>query len=182
VHLCSAPEEELFRSKHLSQVLGLELKDGRRVVVKIRPPSPRLEAAFAVQRHVNERGFPCPAPLAGPEPFGSMTATAETYVPLHGRSPDPPPAAPTAELLAELVTVAPPASAFPALAPPPPWVGWDHHEGALWPWPDDLMVDMNSTPGPDWVDCTAQRVRERLSRVRAEPVIGHIDWEAHNLD
>ena len=111
-----------------------------------------------------------------------MTATAETYVPLHGRSPDPPPAAPTAELLAELVNVAPPASAFPALAPAPPWVGWDHHEGALWPWPDDLMVDMNSTPGPDWVDCTAQRVRERLSRVRAEPVIGHIDWEAHNLD
>src|SRR5215467_2249454 len=41
-HLGSAPTAELFRSGYLSAVVGLRLADGREVVVKIRPTSPRI--------------------------------------------------------------------------------------------------------------------------------------------
>lgn len=181
-HLGSAPSYEIFRTGHLSEVVGVRLADGRDVVVKIRPRSARLEATTEIQRRLYANGFPCPGVIAGPAPFGVLVATAEAYVPAHGTPPDPPPPAATAELLAALVEAAPPAEDFPALNPAPPWVGWDHSSTELWPWPDDLDVDMNQHLGPDWVDDLARRIRGRLATLADEPVIGHIDWEAHNLD
>jgi hypothetical protein len=80
-HLGSAPAAELFRSGHLSAVLGLHLADGRDVVVKVRPASPRVAACVEVQRRMFESGYPCPEPLGGPAPFGIGVATAESYVP-----------------------------------------------------------------------------------------------------
>ena len=41
---------------------------------------------------------------------------------------------------------------------------------------------MNQHPGPAWVDDLARRIRARLVTATDTPVIGHIDWEAHNLD
>lgn len=181
-HLGSTPTAEIFRTEHLSEVLGVRLADGRDVVIKIRPGSPRLDATTEIQRRLNLEGFPCPAVIAGPAPLGDLAATAETYVPAHGPPPTAPPPAATAQLLASLIEAAPPAEAFPALDPAPPWVGWDHPGTDLWPWPDDLDVDMNQQPGPDWVDDLARRIRARLAAVADRPVIGHIDWEAHNLD
>ena len=180
--LGSAPARELFRRSHLSHVVGLELDDGRQVVVKVRPGSPRLDAATAVQRHVHRQRFPCPGVLAGPLPLGDRVATAEEYIAPHGFPPDPPPPEPVARLLAELVAAAPSPETATALAPAPPWVGWDHPSDQLWPWPDDFDVDMNDHAGPEWIDDTAQRIRDRMRRDTSAPVIGHIDWEAHNLD
>lgn len=180
--LGAAPVRELFRRTHLSEVIGLELDDGHEIVLKIRSPSPRLEAVTAVQRLVHANGFPCPGVLAGPIPLGERIATAETYISPHGASPDPPPAAPVAELLAELVRATPAPESAPALNPAPPWVGWDHPGPQLWPWPDDLEIDMNRHPGPDWLDNIAERIRDRMRNDRGHLVIGHIDWEAHNLD
>jgi hypothetical protein len=180
--LGAAPVREIFRRRHLSEVLGLELDDGRQVVVKVRPGSPRLDAATAVQRHVHRQGFPCPDVLAGPLPLGDRVATAEEYIAPHGPPPDPPPPAPVARLLAQLVAATPRAETATALSPPPPWVGWDHPGERLWPWPDDLDVDMDDHPGPDWVDDTAARIRERMQYDASPSVIGHIDWEANNLD
>ena len=179
--LGAPPVRELFRSSHLSDVLGLELGDGRQIVVKVRPGSPRLDAATAVQRHVHRRGFPCPEVLAGPLPLGDRVATAEEYVAPQGSSPAPPSPERVARLLAELVAVTPPAETAAALSPPPPWVGWDHPSERLWPWPDDLDVDMNDHPGPGWVDDTAARIRDRMLHDTSPSVIGHIDWEAQNL-
>ena len=180
--LGSAPVRELFRQSHLSDVLGLELGDGRRIVLKVRAGSPRLDAATAVQRHLHRQGFPCPDVLAGPHPLGDRLATAEEYIAPHGLPPDPPPPEPVAQLLAELVQASPPPETAAALSPAPPWVGWDHPSQELWPWPDDLDLDMNHHSGPDWVDDTANRVRHRMRRDTHPPVIGHVDWEAHNLD
>ena len=80
-HLGSAPAVELFRSGHLSAVIGLRLADMREVVVKVRPTSPRIAACVEVQRRMFESGYPCPEPLGGPAPFGNGVATAEVYVP-----------------------------------------------------------------------------------------------------
>lgn len=122
----------LFETGHLLSVAGLVLDDGREVVVKARPPTTRIAACFAVQRHVHGRGFPCPEPLAGPAPLGALLATAEVHVARHDDPPSPPPAPASAALLASLVTVAPPATDHPDLEPAPPWVGWDHDGDALW--------------------------------------------------
>lgn len=162
--------------------MGVVLSDGRSVVIKIRLPSERLEATTAVQRQVHASGFPCPEVLAGPRPLGERAATAETYVAPSGNPPERIRAEPVAELLAQLVEIAPSPSAFPLLDPAPPWVGWDHDGHQLWPWPDDLDLDLNAHPGPDWVDDIGRRVRDRLRNLKASLAIGHIDWEAHNLD
>lgn len=172
----------LFETGHLSSVVGVSLDDGREVVVKARPPSPRIAACFAVQRDLHVRGFPCPEPLAGPEPLGSLLATAEAHVPRLGEPPSSPPAAASASLLASLVRLAPAAVDHPDLEPSPPWVGWDHGGEGLWPAPDDLIADLDLHAGPEWVDGAARRLRERLAVPSRPAVIGHADWEAQNLD
>jgi len=63
--LGSSPRRHFFNAGHISQVVGVELDDGRQVVVKLRPPDERVRAAIAVQRLLFERGFPCPEPLSG---------------------------------------------------------------------------------------------------------------------
>jgi hypothetical protein len=47
-HLGSPPAEEIFRSGYLSVVIGLRLGDGREVVVKVRPDSPRVAACVGL--------------------------------------------------------------------------------------------------------------------------------------
>ncbi len=48
VHLGSPVESELFRTGHLTRVIGTRLADGRAVVVRVRPAAPRLAACAEV--------------------------------------------------------------------------------------------------------------------------------------
>lgn len=196
--LGSAPKRVLFRSGHLSAVLGIELDDGRRVVVKARPRDRRIEGCVAVQRHLARSGYPCPEPLAGPDVVirpdttgrpdaagagttAGLLATAETLIAGGGQLPSGTGAAPFAELLARLVAQAPAAGSVPSLAPSPPWTAWDHPGPRVWPDRDDRGHDLNQVPGPAWVDDAARQVRDRL-RAREAPVrIGHGDWESQNI-
>src|ERR671927_136937 len=52
----------------------------RAVSLNLPPPSQRLSACVLVQRHLWAAGFPCPEPLAGPAPLGTLSATAEGLV------------------------------------------------------------------------------------------------------
>ena len=172
---------ELFASGHLADVLGVRLDDGRRVVLKVRPGSSRLEAVVRAQRHFYEAGVPCPRPLAGPLPFNGLTITAEELV-----AADRPPATEPspdlcADLLARVVEAAPSPQSVPELDGPPPWVGWDHGGAGVWPPPDDLDVDLNSVANGDWIDDAARSVRLRLAEYIAPEIVGHVDWEARNL-
>src|SRR5919204_3735903 len=78
--LGAEPTDVLFHQGHLSQVIGLRLSNGLAAVLKLRPPSERLAACVLVQRHLWAAGFPCPEPLAGPAPVGTLSATAEVLV------------------------------------------------------------------------------------------------------
>src|SRR4029077_15490293 len=78
--LGSLPVETLFQIGHLSSVTGYRLADGRRIVVKIRPTTPRISTCFALQRHIWEQGFPCPEPLAPPTSVDGEIITAEDFV------------------------------------------------------------------------------------------------------
>jgi hypothetical protein len=171
----------LFRSGHLSQVVGVELADGRTVVIKARPAGRRIAGCVAVQRHLAHTGFPCPEPLTDPVQARGLTVTAEVLVPGGSQLPAEGGAAPFAALLARLVSSAPAPAAVPALAPSPPWTGWDHRGSRLWPDFDDRGRDLTAAPGPAWVDDAAGQVRDRLSACGAPARAGHGDWESQNI-
>lgn len=186
--LGSPPARTLFERAHLSTVMGLRLADGREVVVKARPFEHRLAGCLEVQRRMYQAGFPCPEPLAGPEPVDGQgplrgqVFTAEALVP-DGTVLPPRPDAPElfAAALARLMRAAPSVADVPSLAPAPPWNGWDHDDPRPWPWPDDMDVDLNDRPGPGRLDETARRVRTRLRRAALPEVVGHGDFESQNI-
>ena len=185
LHLGAPPERELFRTGHLTSVIGTRLADGREVVVRVRRPAPRIGACTEVQRRLFDSGYPCPRPLAGPAPLDGYVATAETCIPGgvplpdSGRVP-----LPFAAALARLVQLAPGPAHVPSLAPAPGWAAWNHDEDGLWPPPDDLDVNLNEVGGPGWIDAAGQAARHRLQESQdsqERTVIGHCDWITDNL-
>jgi hypothetical protein len=182
LHLGSPPAGELFRTGHLTRVIGTRLADGREVVVRVRPAAPRIAACTEVQRQLFESGYPCPQPLAGPAPLGEHEATAESYLAGGALRPDSGRAArPFAVALARLVHLAPGPGQVSSLAPAPPWTAWNHDQGGLWPWPEDLDVDLNQLDGLGWIDAAGRAAREKLREGQDQAVIGHGDWITDNL-
>lgn len=109
-HLGRPPADEIFRSGHLSAVIGLRLADNREVVVKVRPKAARMSACLDVQRHMFQAGYPCPQPLTDAVPFGEEVATAEAYFPGSAMLPSADNAARAfADAFARLIRLAPPA-------------------------------------------------------------------------
>ncbi|MCR6482829.1 phosphotransferase [Amycolatopsis sp. OK19-0408] len=181
-HLGSSPVEELFSSGHLSVVLGLRLADGRAVVVKVRPRSPRVAACVDVQRRLFQAGYPCPRPLTDALAFGDDVATAETYVPGGAALPGADRAASVfAEAFARLIRLAPRPAEVSTLDPAPSWADWDQGEDRLWPTPEERALDLDAVPGAEWIDEAGRRARDRLRAGGSDPVIGHCDWLAGNL-
>jgi hypothetical protein len=92
-HLGDHVKRVVFSEGYLSTVVGVRLSSGGSAVVKIRPWADRLDTCYAVQRHLFERGYPCPEPLVGLCPFGPWVANAEAMVvggqpfPASGRGP-----------------------------------------------------------------------------------------------
>ncbi|MFC0543488.1 phosphotransferase family protein [Kutzneria chonburiensis] len=176
-HLGSGPAKELFRSGHLSAVMGLRLDDGREVVVKVRPDSPRLAACVEVQRRMFEAGYPCPEPLTGVERLGGDMATAERYVPGGAVLPGGKDASVAfAEAFVGLMELAPRPEEVGTLNPPPEWMDWNHCGEGLWPKPD-----LDGVAGAEWIDEAGRRARERLRADEGAAVIGHCDWLAGNV-
>jgi Ser/Thr protein kinase RdoA (MazF antagonist) len=180
-HLEDGLGSVLFRSGHLSEVVGVQLDSGRQVVIKARPYDPRLMGCLAVQDHLARSGFPCPAPLTGVTRLGGLAVTAETAMPGGDQLSAESGAAPFAALLARLIDSAPDSSRTPPLAPSPPWTGWDHPGARLWPDADDVGRDLNLLTAPAWIDEAAGRVRVRLTSAGASVRIGHGDWESQNI-
>lgn len=51
----------------------------------------------------------------------------------------------------------------------------------MWPWPDDLDVDLNTVDGPAWIDRAARAARDRLQSGGQHVTVGHGDWYTANL-
>jgi hypothetical protein len=181
-HLGSPPAGEIFRSGYLSAVIGLRLADGREVVVKVRPDSPRVKACVEIQRRVFQAGYPCPQPLAGPAALGNEVATAEAYVPGGAMLPSADHAARGfAEGFAWLMRVVPRPAEVSTLAPAPSWADWNHPGPGLWPRSEESDVNLNEVACPEWIDDVGRRARDRLRAGDSHAVIGHCDWLAGNL-
>jgi hypothetical protein len=180
--LGAPPAAQLFEAGYLSTVRGLRLADGREVVVKVRPRISRLAGCAVVHQALWTAGFPCPEPLVDLQPLDGYAATAETLVPDGG---EPPPSSELATLsaaaLVRLTALAPHPGSVPDLAPSPSWTGWDHAGPGVWPAPEDLDVNLNAYPEPQWLARVAAAVREHLRGYASDPVIGHGDWHPGNL-
>lgn len=150
--------------------------------MRVRPAAPRIAACTEVQRRLFDSGYPCPQPLAGPAPLDECEATAESYIPGGTVRPDSGRTAqPFAAALARLVHLAPPPEQLSSLAPAPAWAAWNHDQGGLWPWPEDLDVDLNQVDGFGWIDAAGQAARQKLREGQDQTVIGHGDWITDNL-
>jgi hypothetical protein len=172
----------LFEVGYLSQVLGLELDDDRRVVVKVRPWANRLLGCAEVHAAVSWAGYPCPQPLTGVIRVDQWAVSAEALIADHTQlSPGSDSPGLFADALARLVEVTSATATTPALEPSPPWADWqDRGREELWPEPDDRVVDLNQLP-TTWVDAAASTVRRHLLELPAPSVVGHLDWYSANL-
>ena len=181
-HLGAGARRVLFSHGYLSTVLGVELTDGARVVVKVRPRRDRLVGCALVHRLLFERGFPCPELLVDLASIDDLVASAEMMVaegdpyPRSGRSP-----APFAQALARLVALAPLPREIPSLDPPPPWTAPDRNRSELWPDPEDRDLDLNSARGPAWIDAAGTDARARLAASTSSIVVGHGDFYTGNV-
>ena len=96
-----------LRSGRIDAVYGLQIADGRRVVLKVhRPPVDldALAAAVEVLGHLHASGYPCPRPIAGPVRRDGQVVTVQSYL---GRGTQP-----AAQQPPDLVA---------PLGPGPPW-------------------------------------------------------------
>ena len=176
------PQQVLFETGYLSQVIGLRLANGQDVVVKVRAWRERLVACGQVQQSLLMSGFPAPQLLVAPERLGQLGVSAE-------------PSSIAAscwrrERIRRLALPTPclgscaPRLTLPrlaGLAPSRAWVGWDHAGGELWPDPDDRDGDLNTHPGDRWLDETGAAAREQLLAVDQPVMVGHGDWYSQNL-
>src|SRR4051812_21104280 len=96
------PVDTLFEAGHLARVAGYRLRDGREVVLKLRPAAERLLSCIDVQLFLWQAGYPCPQPLVGPAFLHGQIVTGEAFVQPGNRLDGPDAAAKFAEALARL--------------------------------------------------------------------------------
>ncbi len=166
-----AAEECFFVAASAGIVFGLRLDDGTRVVLKAVRPRPGLRQASQVHRELHARGFPCPRPLRGPLRLGAGYAVVHEWIEAPQRDlHDPVLRRKTAQLLAELVALAPRRAGLP-----PTFAG----HRTPFPPPHDSRFDFAREDGR-WIDDAGARVLATLVPPR-NPVVGHSDWSAKHF-
>jgi hypothetical protein len=183
--LGSAIADVQFRAGRIDAVWGVELQDGRAVVIKAHRTPIDLEAARATvdaQRALAAADFPCPSPLAGPDEVDGRILSAETSI--VGPRPDgrqPATRRLLADGLARHIEILRARTDLVGRAGAGP--SWCRYQAGPWPVPHDSLVDFESTvAGFEWLDEFARRAADQiLDNRNADPtVVGHADWYAGN--
>jgi hypothetical protein len=172
----------LFYAASAGCVFGLELADGRPIVLKVCQshwdPS-FLRAVQRVQAAVALTGFPCPTPFAAPCAVGRGWATVESLL------PDPGPGPPLDDSFLE-----PSSAGLVRLLRSARGLAHDDlelhpfrmAEGDLYPTPHHPIFDLGGTvKGAEWIDEWAIRSRSRRDADSLPLVIAHMDWGARNV-
>lgn len=179
--LGSRPVDVLFRRQSTSTVFGLRLADGTDVVVKARPDDGRAVPCLTAQARLAENGFPCARPLTPVVGVGPLAVHAEEFrlggEMLYGDSPEV--ATRYGEVFARLTAGLADVAVEPPL-PNPRWVRWDHPDPGPWPSIESLD-EKDQSLVPTYVTDIARRARRRLLAAGLPCVLGHADFEAHNV-
>lgn len=174
-----------FRAGRIDAVWGVELTDGREVVVKAHRQPVDLRAVTAAvdaRSLLVAAGYPCPRPCSGPDEVDGLVLVAETLVG-DGTAPDgrdPAIRRLLADGLAQHVHLLRQDATLAARAGEGP--SWCRYQHGPWPTPHDPIVDFTCCPtGYEWIDEFARRASEQiLGHRRHEIVVGHADWYAGN--
>jgi hypothetical protein len=190
-HLGAGIRGSLFYVSSIGSAHGLELDDGRRIVVKARLPAstnpnlvlgePELGSIFRVTSWLFEKGFPCPEPLLGPQPLGRGFGMAERIVdvgpPTDGFDPR------IRRILADgLFRLIETLRGLPGdiktarLSP-----SFRGKVNSVFPQPHSKLFEFERTAaGAEWIDAFARRALS-LDTYSAPPVLGHCDWRAEHV-
>jgi hypothetical protein len=169
-----------FHQSSVGSVTGVELEDGRCVVVKGHQPEHHVEwlrEVVAVQRHLASRDLYATTVLAGPAPLERGQAIAEAFVD-HGTMEDahrPEIRRALATSLHDIVEACRPRAAKSSLKPSllanvPP--------DRLWPTPHSKLFDLAAPV--EWIDAIAIAARRRMVHA-GQLVIGHGDWRIEHV-
>ena len=166
-------------------VFGVQLQDGRRVVIKVHKPDRAtafLSAVGTVQRYLADAGYPCPRPLLGPRPCGQGLAMVEELIdegvyhdahdPIYRRS--------MVEMLAWLIRL----TRHPEVISGLDFSVLDLRlpSGVLWPTPHSNIFDFEATrAGAEWIEEIALSSKAIIDTDIGELVIGHTDWSIKHI-
>jgi hypothetical protein len=176
----------LFFRSSVGSTHGIQLEDGRNVVIKVRPPpetNPELsldkrslEAICAVMDWLADR-FPCPKILLGPTPLARGFATVEEFLNCGNRGNGFRPdcrkliARGLAQLIELLRSFTGNVSCLKHFQP----------GNSLYPQPHSKLFDFeNTAAGAEWIDAFARRARQAEAHT-SKPVLGHGDWRVEHL-
>lgn len=186
-HLGSGVAGYLFCQASQGATHGVELQDGRRVVVKVHQP-PRInpdrehgpEALGSIHQalsYLHERGFPCPQPLLEATPLGVGLATVQEYLDAGERGDGFQPGIRRAIAvgLVELQGLLAPLGTLPGLR------GFFRPADRLYPTPHSKLFDFETTSqGAEWIDEFARRAKTQA--VHSGPThLAHGDWRCEHL-
>jgi hypothetical protein len=186
-HLGGGTHGYFFYRASIGSTHGIQLEDGRNVVIKVRPPpetNPNLtldrgslEVICAVMTWLAERNYPCPRILLGPTPLARGLATVEEFIDRGDRGDGFQPkyrqiiASGLAELIELLRSFKGDVSCLKHF----------RRGDSLYPQPHSKLFDFGKTAmGAEWIDEFAKRARAAEAH-EGKPVLGHADWRIEHL-
>jgi hypothetical protein len=178
-------ERYRFFATSVHSVHGVELADGRRVVIKVARPSAGAEACFAavqtVQFHLAASGFPCPRPvLEATEMHGGVAVVEQMLdrgAPANGHRPWI--RREMAAVLAKQVDLCRGFVGLSGLGAP---LVATPRAGQLWPGAQDhTFASAARARGTQWIDELAGAARATLAAADDDVVVAHSDWRSEHV-
>lgn len=165
-------------------VAGVDLDDGRSVVVKVQAGKRRqeqLEACVAFREHLLGHDFPCAAPILGPRRLGAAWATVDAWDErgAPGDAREPALRRALARSLAELFELGRSFDRRHELGP-----AWFTAlpEGRVFPAPHSPRFDFTSdAEAAAWIEALGAEARARRGEAVGALSVGHFDWRAEHL-
>jgi len=186
-HLGSGIHGYLFYGSSVGSTHGVQLEDGRKLVVKVRPPAQTnpylsldrtsLEGICRVMTWLADRGYPCPRPILGPTPLAKGLATVEEFLEKgqRGNGFDPECRKLIASGFAELIGL------LRSFKGEVSCLKHFQRDEFLYPQPHSKLFDFKKTAaGAEWIDAFAERARQAEAH-EGSPVLGHGDWRVEHL-
>jgi hypothetical protein len=186
-HLGSKLRGYLFYGSSVGSTHGVQLEDGRDVVIKVRPPpetnpdlnSDRtsLESISQVMRWLSDRGYPCPKPILGPTSLAKGLATVDEFLDRgeHGNGFEHECRKLIATGLAELIRL------LRSFEGEISCLKHFQRSESLYPQPHSKLFDFKKTAAAaGWIDDFARRARQAEAH-EDKPVLGHGDWRVQHL-
>jgi len=186
-HLGSKLRGYLFYGSSVGSTHGVQLEDGRDVVIKVRPPPETnpdlnfdrtsLESICRVTKWLADRGYPCPKPILGPTPAAKGLATVDEFLDRgqHGNGFEPECRKLIALGFAELIKV------LRSFKGEVSCLKHFQRSESLYPQPHGKLFNFEKTAaGAEWIDDFARGARQAEAH-EDKPVLGHGDWRVQHL-